>query len=691
MITGTRLTAAGDARTPATVDRVSARGLPPGPSAAATLVRRLPGVSAFDDQGTRAQPTLDVRGFTVSPVVGVAQGVSVFLDGVRVNEADAQQVNFDLLPVEAVDDVELVRGPTAVHGKNTLAGAIDLHTKRGDDASGAELETEAGAFGYRGARLSLGGVHDGVDGYVMGRAARERGWRDATAATRAMLFGTVGRRGADGASDVALSVLVARDSMEQAGSLPASWIAAGPALRRANYTPGDYAAPALVHVAVRGQHALLGGTGRANAFVRANRTAQFNVNEGDASTLARVRTASVGGTAEWSRRVGARHPLDITTGAELARHRVGYHVFQVASGDAAPEGDCEITADASTALCEDARVAETDAAAYAQLRLAIAPTVTATADARADVVRLPFTDLRDDANSATNAFHALSPKLGVAWTPAAAARAWASVGRGFRAPAALELACADPASPCPLPFSLGDDPPLKPVRVTSWELGAEWRAGRLTSRAAAFRSDVRDEIFLQASERTAGYFQNLPHTRRDGVELSAEAALPNVRWLGAPRAGASYSLVDARFESAAQLASALPDAVGVRPGDRMPLSPRHRATAHVGATRLVGRAVLDGELTATAVSRQFLRGDEGNTLAPLPGYGVADLRLGASVGHVELSAFLTNVLDRRYVSFGTFGPNDRAPSGAELPNDRVERFLTPGYPRGVEVSVTVRR
>jgi hypothetical protein len=176
-----------------------------------------------------------------------------------------------------------------------------------------------------------------------------------------------------------------------------------------------------------------------------------------------------------------------------------------------------------------------------------------------------------------------------------------------------------------------------------------------------------------------------------GLELSADAALPRVAWLGAPRAGASYSLVDARFESAARLATALPNAPAVRPGDRMPMSPRHRASAHAGVTRLARGVVLDAELTAAAVSRQFLRGDEANARAPLPGYAVAELRLGAAWRRVEVTAHLTNALDRRYQSFGTFAPNARAADGRTLPNATVERFLTPGEPRAVAVSVTLRR
>src|SRR5215831_2159211 len=132
VVSGSRISGV-DGREPVKFDHIDLNAAPPGPSAASQLLNRLPGVSAFDDQGSRLQPELDVRGFVVSPVVGQPQGVSVFLDGVRINEPDAQEVNFDLIPMDAVSHAELVRGPSAIFGKNSLAGSLLLFTDRGDD------------------------------------------------------------------------------------------------------------------------------------------------------------------------------------------------------------------------------------------------------------------------------------------------------------------------------------------------------------------------------------------------------------------------------------------------------------------------------------------------------------------------------------------------------------------------------
>ena len=70
----------------------------------------LPGVTLSNQTGSGSQADIRLRGFTVSPIVGLPQSVSVFVDGVRVNEADASQVHLSLIPSGAVERIELIRG-----------------------------------------------------------------------------------------------------------------------------------------------------------------------------------------------------------------------------------------------------------------------------------------------------------------------------------------------------------------------------------------------------------------------------------------------------------------------------------------------------------------------------------------------------------------------------------------------------
>jgi outer membrane receptor protein involved in Fe transport len=695
VVTGTRLSAV-DERTPVQVDEIRLDKIPLGPVGAADALARLPGVSVFDDQGTRAQPTLEIRGFRLSPVVGVSQGVSVFLDGVRINEPDAQELNFDLIPMDAIDTAELVRGPGTLYGKNSLAGALVFTTKRGTFTPEVSAAFEAGAFGYLGGRVSAGGVIDDVDGYVMARATQEDGYRDDTPARTRQVFVNVGRKGPN--TDLAMTVMYARDRIFQAGSLPESWLRVD---RRANFTGGDFFEPELWHIAVRGERPFYGGTIRANAFRRDNDYQQFNVNVDAPSTDAHVDNTSKGGTIEWTLPTSiAGMPLGLTIGAEYSRNDITYRIFSVPTTSAPEFGD---ECDQNTGLCENARVNEDDGALYAQGVLSVTPALAVTASMRGDYVRIPFRDLRDPENNGTNSYQRFSPRLGVNYYIGPELRGDAAVSTGFRAPAPLELACASESSPCSLPFALGDDPPLDPVTVVNYESGIDWEPREGTNLdIVGFREDTRNEIVFVASSTTMGFFQNIDRARRQGIETSGSVTLPaGFRIFG------SYALIDATYQSPVLLSSEMPEPDSARPGDRFPLSPRHRGSIGVELTRVLGKSLLGAQLSVQAISSQYLRGNDQNLdqvdLSPggdegrvvsgsVPGYTVTNVQFRYERPHVALTAHLQNLFDRKYETFGIFGENPAGPIGGPRPPEPVlERFLNPGYPRTLSVSVEVSR
>src|SRR5256712_5264829 len=113
----------------------------------ADALEQLPGVTTSDELGATAEMDVSLRGFQVSPVIGVPQGVTVYVDGVRANEPDAHEVNFDLLPLEDVERVEVVYGPSVLLGRNALGAAVNLVTRRGASPAAREIEASAGGPG----------------------------------------------------------------------------------------------------------------------------------------------------------------------------------------------------------------------------------------------------------------------------------------------------------------------------------------------------------------------------------------------------------------------------------------------------------------------------------------------------------------------------------------------------------------
>jgi len=85
------------------------------------LDERLGGVDLDQAQANPFQPNLIYRGFEASPLTGNAQGLAVYVDGVRFNQPFGETVNWDLLPDVAVSRAELV-GSNPAFGRNALGG-----------------------------------------------------------------------------------------------------------------------------------------------------------------------------------------------------------------------------------------------------------------------------------------------------------------------------------------------------------------------------------------------------------------------------------------------------------------------------------------------------------------------------------------------------------------------------------------
>jgi len=641
----------------------------------ADALEQLPGVTTSDELGAAGQLDVSLRGFQVSPVIGLPQGVTVYVDGVRANEPDAHEVNFDLLPLEDVERVEVVYGPSVLLGRNALGAAVNLVTRRGGSPASRELEASAGSYNRYELKVHAGARHGVWDYYLGARYEREQGWRQDTRSRIATLFGKVGLL--NGTWDATLSYSGADNRIFQAGSLPESLAAARP---DSNFTRGDYFAPQAHLVTLNAQRLVgRGGTQLAiNAFGRSLNSEQFNVNFVGEDSRQLNRTRIGGGAVQLSGRLAlGRRELRWLGGADADYQRVAVRIFAVPSGGGGGGGGPD-------SLTESVRTDQVDAGAFLGANMAVVPRLTATLAARYDWIRVPFEDLVDPAQSGLNIFRRLSPRAGLNWAAGRGHEVFASVSRGFRAPALVEIGCADPQAACPLPFALGPDPALQPVVATTYELGWRYHAPSprtgLDVSANVYRTDVRDDIFFVASSVTGGYFQNVGATRRGGLELA-------LQWLGPAelRAYLNYGYTTATFQTTATLATTRdPAGETVTPGAALPMVPNHRANAGVSLPVVTwsGGATLRAALDARYVGRQWLRGDEANATRRLSDYAVADASVTLSWRELELRAMVRNVFDRRYFTFGTFAENPTAPGNP------VERWLTPGVPRSVQVSLS---
>ena len=155
----------------------------------------MPSVYIQDIQNNPYQPNLTYRGFLSSPLLGTPQGLSVYQDGVRVNEPFGDIVNYDLIPQNAISTMTLIPGSNPIFGLNTLGGAIDIRTKRGASHPGIDATLSGGSWGRKQADIAYGGYNDKVDYFIAGNYFDEDGWRDFSPSKVGQLFGKIGWAG----------------------------------------------------------------------------------------------------------------------------------------------------------------------------------------------------------------------------------------------------------------------------------------------------------------------------------------------------------------------------------------------------------------------------------------------------------------------------------------------------------------
>jgi outer membrane receptor protein involved in Fe transport len=666
------------------------------------MERNLAGVSASGAQGNPLQADLRFRGFTASHLLGLPQGISVFVDGVRVNESFGDTVNWDLIPRNAISTVHLLSGSNPVFGLNTLGGALSVQTKSGFSYPGHAARLAGGAFGRRTLEFESGAHGKFADLFVAANALDERGWREHSPSSVRQLFAKAGWQ--DARSDLDVSLALADNSLEGTQALPRSLLATP----RTAYTWPDRAENRLGFLTARAsrylrEHALLAGV----LYYRAldQNSVSSNVNDDNDPAA----PAGAGNPQGFNDRHALRQrmagaSLQLTLDHELGRGR-----NQLTLGASVDRGESDFAQDRQEALFSVDREAVGFGGLSSRTRLRATNSYlglyfsehympsnewTLALFGRYNIVRVSLQD-RSGSQPALNGEHVFkrfNPGAGVAYNPSPAITWFASAGQGMRAPSPVELTCADPAAPCSLPNEFLADPPLKPVIARTFEAGFRARpAGNVRLSAAAYRSVLNDDIQFVSSggALNAGFFQNVGRTLRQGLEATASASL------GRLSLQAGYGIVHATYLSSLRLqspANSSADGNGdieVSPGSRLPGIARQNLKLH--AEWSVNERCSIG-FGWNWFDRQYARGDENNRDAngALPAYGVAYLhaRFVPAPGW-EVSLKVDNLFDRRYQTFGVLGQNFFTGAGNTFnpAGALAEQFRSPGAPRAAWISL----
>jgi outer membrane receptor protein involved in Fe transport len=174
--------------------------------------RRLSGVYLNEIQGNPIQPDLNFHGYTASPLLGTPQGVSIYMDGVRLNQPFGDVVSWDLIPRIAISEMTMMPGSNPLFGLNTLGGALALQSKDGRTHPGTMVDLSGGSFGRKVGQIEHGGSNKhGLSWYGAANMFFEDGWRQASPSNVRQFFGKVGWQGKK--TVLGLSVAYANNSL----------------------------------------------------------------------------------------------------------------------------------------------------------------------------------------------------------------------------------------------------------------------------------------------------------------------------------------------------------------------------------------------------------------------------------------------------------------------------------------------
>ncbi len=642
------------------------------------LQKYVPGIVVNEVSGNPFQPSVQFRGFVASPVAGTPQGLAVYQNGVRVNEAFGDTVNWDLIPTAAIKSVTVVTNNPAF-GLNALGGAVNVQMKDGFNYHGAEIDTMGGSFGRIQSSAQWGKQVDNFAVYGALEGLHDDGFRKFSASNVRRFYGDVGFKG--DSSEFHVNMGAADNNFGATATAPvellqqywgATYTTPQTTANRVGYvnltgkveaTP-TWTIESSAHVRVFDQHIVDGNTTgaqpctppdpptpdpkllcygdggtAANGLNGAQLANPFDPNAvlGQINrTTTHSTTTGVSLQATNTDRLFG-HNNHFVVGASLD-HSVTRFSASAELGTIGPDfvvsGSGIFLGQSGSPISigpVDLRTTNQYSGLYALDTFDVTNAFSLTGGGRFNVANISLQDQLPAQPGGTSlngndTYTRFNPIVGGTYKITSELTAYAGYSEANRAPTPLELGCADPAHPCVIATFLVSDPPLKQVVSHTVEAGLrgtkELNIGTLGWKIGGFRSDNTDDILAIPSEvQGFGYFQNVGSTRRQGIE--AEVTLRS----STLQAYASYALVDARFLDALQVGSNSPFAdvngnVQILPGNQIPAIPRNRIKAGIDYS-LTDAFKVGGD--ALFVSSQYFVGDESNQAPRLPSYAVFNL------------------------------------------------------------------
>jgi outer membrane receptor protein involved in Fe transport len=668
------------------------------PSLTGAILDNMSSVTVNDDEGNVFQPDLLFRGFTASPVAGTPEGIAIYVNGARFNDAFGDTVNWDLIPPSAIESVNL-EAANPVFGLNALGGSLTVRLKNGFSPPTQSVTAYGGSYGRGAGIYEFSRQYGDFAVYAAGDITRDDGFRQTSASSLERLYTDLGWRSEP--AELHLGITAAHDTLGNPGATPEQALNANMSniFTAPNAVDNTYLGFNLNGKLQLDAAASLQGVGY---FQTLNQVVPNGITE-EVSPCGTGNALLCNSDGPVVTGIGGAQVSNFLNGAtysglsvqQLASHAYGASAQGTETADFAGHANFlvgGVSFDGSSSVFAGVQeiggfdaysreflypgvVQDQPSEGVNPVRvhsttrfygvfltdvLTVAPNLDLTLAGRYNDAQIILEDELGGPVDGHHTFDRFNPSTGLTYRFAPMLQFYGNYSQTNRAPTPEELSCASAAAPCSLLNFFVGDPNLNQVVAHTYELGVRGHAGdpltgRVNWNVDVYRTLSTNDIIYETTvyNPNLAYYTNAGRTLRRGAEASLRYDYRDLR------ISLGYTFTAATFQTPLLLNTSSPaaDANGneqVLPGDRIPGIPKHRANVVVDYSpteriRVGASAVMQSNI--------YRFGDEANLTAPLGGYAVADLNASYTPRDgVMLFAVLNNAFDKRYYTYGSFGP-----------------------------------
>ncbi|MBU2101807.1 MAG: TonB-dependent receptor, partial [Candidatus Omnitrophica bacterium] len=569
----------------------------------ADLLKSIEGIYMYDPSGVGATgAVVNMRGF----YGGMSSHQLVLVDGIPQNKGKDKLIDWDLLSMDNIESIEIVRGPaSALYGDNAMSGVINIITKKPKDKPESKFLASYGSFNTQEYETSTLGTYKQL-GYFMGASYKTSdGFRRHGDYDKTHVGGKL-----DYTINDAQALKLSLDySQKERGALSWALTEAQIAQDRRQARPGtknDKSEETKGDVSI--VHAW-------DVSDQVNTEATFYYKYDDANSF------YTSGSAESTKReqlddedvyglllkgglkqeiLGLRH--EFTGGVDLERDNFDYEEYN------APYQQ-------RGSLRSDYEVRRDKIGPFLQDEIKLIDPLRLIAGVRYDRVNFDFDDKRTLVNSKKEKMSKVTPRCGMVYMYQRDSSLYVNYAQAFRTPTIGQM----------FTYASSANPDLKPEDATNYEIGLHHRISELLRTNVSFYwMELDNEIWY---DYATNKYQNYGKTSHKGIETSLDFKI--VKWLSG---FANYTYSRAKNKA------------GSYSGKYLTNIPMHKASSGLHCTSKFG---LSWDLAVTYVGSSYIDSTNNNKLSS---FTTADTKVSYEYKAMNVFLAIDNLFAKKFNS-----------------------------------------